>query len=139
MKATLACPVRFRAGAGLGGGDDRFRGPAGLAMVVVGAIATCLVGAGGYWFLAHPGVVRWIAFGLVILALIAVLVVFALNHLLWVAVVSVGALRQLATARRALAPAAADPGMPFREVPPPKRAFLIMNPRSGTGRSRSSG
>jgi diacylglycerol kinase family enzyme len=37
-------------------------------------------------------------------------------------------------ARRALKPAAADPGMPSREVPPPKRAFLIMNPRSGGGK-----
>jgi len=36
-------------------------------------------------------------------------------------------------ARLALTPAAA-PGMPFREVPPPTRAFLIMNPRSGGGK-----
>ena len=34
----------------------------------------------------------------------------------------------------ALTPAAAAPGMPSREVPPTKRAFLIMNPRSGGGK-----
>jgi len=106
-----------------------------LALVAVGAVAACLIAAGGYWFLARRGVLRWMAFGLVIVVLIAVLVVFALHHLIWVAIVSVALLVLAAgAARRALTPAAADPGMPFREVPPPKRAFLIMNPRSGDGK-----
>ena len=70
-----------------------------------------------------------------IVVLIAVLVVFALHHLIWVAVVSVALLALAAgAARRALIPPAADGGMPFREVPPPRRAFLIMNPRSGGGK-----
>jgi diacylglycerol kinase family enzyme len=112
-----------------------FAGLASLAMVAVGAVAACLIAAGGYWFLAHRGVVRWLAFGLVVLVPIGVLVVFALHHLIWVAVVSVVLLVLAAgAARLALTPAAADPGMPFREVPPPKRAFLIMNPRSGGGK-----
>jgi len=106
-----------------------------LALVAVGAVAACLIAAGGYWFLARRGVLRWMAFGLVIVVLIAVLVVFALHHLIWVAIVSVALLVLAAgAARRALTPAAAGPGMPFREVPPPKRAFLIMNPRSGDGK-----
>jgi diacylglycerol kinase family enzyme len=40
----------------------------------------------------------------------------------------------IAAGRLALTPVAADPGMPAREVPPPRRAFLIMNPRSGGGK-----
>ena len=81
---------------------------ASLAMVAIGAAAACLIVAGGYWFLAHRGVLRWLAFGLVILVPVAVLVVFALNHLIWVAVVSVALLvLAAAAARRALAPAAA--------------------------------
>ena len=111
---------------------------ASLAMVAVGAVAACLIVAGGYWFLAHRGVVRWMAFGLVIVVLVVVLVVFAVHNLIWVAVVSIvllvlaaGAAR-LALARAAAAPA--DTGMPFREVLPPQRAFLIMNPRSGGGK-----
>jgi diacylglycerol kinase family enzyme len=62
-------------------------------------------------------------------------VLFALHNLIWVAAVSV-ALLLLATgaARRALTRPAADTSMPSREVPPPKRAFLIMNPRSGGGK-----
>ena len=50
---------------------------AGLVMVAVGVVAACLIAAGGYWFLAHRGVVRWIASGLVVLAPVAVLVIFA--------------------------------------------------------------
>src|SRR5215467_4351359 len=106
-----------------------------LALVAVGAVAACLIAAGGYWFLARRGVLRWMAFGLVIVVLIAVLVVFALHHLIWVAIVSVVLLVLAAgAARRALTPAARGPGMPAREVPPPKRALLIMNPRSGGGK-----
>jgi diacylglycerol kinase family enzyme len=112
-----------------------FAGLASLAMVVIGALGACLVLAGGYWFLARRGLVRWLAFGVVILAPIAVLVIFALHHILWVGVVSLVLVAlAIATARLALTPAAADPGMPAREVPPPQRAFLIMNPRSGGGK-----
>src|SRR5499425_517539 len=112
-----------------------FAGLASLAMVAVGAVGACLMLAGGYWFLARRGVVRWLAFGVMILAPIAVLVVFALHRILWVGIVAV-ALVALAiiTARLALAPATPPPGMPTREVPPPKRAFLIMNPKSGGGK-----
>ena len=106
-----------------------------LAMVGIGAIGACLILAGGYWFLAHRGVLRWLAFGLMVLTPIAILVVFALNHLIWDAVAAIALmLLAAAAARRALAPAADATGMPVREVPPPKRAFLIMNPKSGGGK-----
>jgi hypothetical protein len=108
---------------------------ASLAMVAVGAVGACLTLAGGYWFLAHRGVVRWLAFGVMILAPIAVLVVFALHRILWVGIVAVAlVVLAIITARLALTPAAPPPGMPAGEVPPPKRAFLIMNPRSGGGK-----
>ena len=112
-----------------------FAGLASLAMVAVGAVGACLQLAGAYWFLAHRGLVRWLAFGVVILAPIAVLVIFALHHVLWVGVVSLVLVAlAIATARLALTPVTADPGMPAREAPPPQRAFLIMNPRSGGGK-----
>ena len=111
-----------------------------LALVAVGAVAACLIAAGGYWFLAHRGVLRWMAFGLVIAVLIAALVIFALHHLIWVAIVSVALLAlAAAAARRALTPAALDTGMPSRDVPPPRHAFLIMNPRSGGGKVATFG
>jgi diacylglycerol kinase family enzyme len=112
-----------------------FAGLESLAMVAGGAAGACLVVAGGYWFLAHRGLLRWLAFAVVIVAPIVVLVVFAAHHLLWVGLVSVALVgAAIVVARLALRPLAAPPGMPAREVPPPKRAFLIMNPRSGGGK-----
>jgi len=90
------------------------------------------------------------AFGLV-LASAAVLTGFAgraslamvavgRHHLIWVAVVPVTLLVLAAgAARRALAPAGAGAGMPVREVPPPERALVITNPRSGGGTVIRSG
>jgi len=108
---------------------------AGLVMVVIGAISVAVIVAGAYLFLAHRGLLRWIALAVVILTPIATLVLFALHNLIWVAAGSV-ALLLLATgtARRALTRPATDTSMPSREVPPPQRAFLIMNPRSGGGK-----
>src|SRR5215467_8170766 len=128
--ARAAFALMFAAAAAMIGFADL----ASLAMVAVGAVGACLMLAGGYWFLAHRGVVRWLAFGVLTLAPIAVLVIFALHHVLWVGVLAVALVAlAIAAARLALTPVAADPGMPARDVPPPKRAFLIMNPRSGGG------
>jgi diacylglycerol kinase family enzyme len=107
----------------------------GLVMIVIGVIGAVLVVAGVYTFLARRGVLRWIAAAVVVLTPVAILVLFALHNLIWVALVSVALIVLAAGAgRRALTPAAAGPGMPAREAPPPKRAFLIMNPRSGGGK-----
>ena len=108
---------------------------ASLAMVGLGAIGACLILAGGYWFLARRGVIRWLALAVVILTPIAMLIVFALNHLVWVAVLS-AALVVLATgaARLALRAGGDDTAMPTAATAPPEHAVLIMNPRSGGGK-----
>ena len=107
----------------------------GLLMIVIGVIGAVLVVAGIYTFLAHRGVLRWIAAAVVVLTPVAILVLFALHNLIWVALASIALIVLAAGAgRQALTPAAAGPGMPAREAPPPKRAFLIMNPRSGGGK-----
>jgi diacylglycerol kinase family enzyme len=107
----------------------------GLVMIVIGVIGAVLVVTGVYLFLAHRGLLRWIAAAVVILTPVAILVLFALHNLIWVALVSVVLLALAAGAgRRALTPTSHGRGMPAREVPPPKRAFLIMNPRSGGGK-----
>jgi diacylglycerol kinase family enzyme len=106
-----------------------------LVTVAIGAVAVGLIVAGGYVFLAHRGVLRQLGLGLVVLVPIAVLVIFAVRHVIWVAVVAVVLLvLAVGAARLALGSAAEDTGMPAREVPPPTRAFLIMNPRSGGGK-----
>ena len=61
----------------------------GLLMIVIGVIGAVLVVTGVYLFLAHRGVLRWIAAAVVILTPVAILVLFALHSLLWVALVSV--------------------------------------------------
>jgi diacylglycerol kinase family enzyme len=91
--------------------------------------------AGGYWFLAHRGVLRWAALVLVVGAPVVILVVFARASLLWAAVVAV-ALMVLAagTARAALRTEGQDTAMPAVPAARPRRPFLIMNPRSGGGK-----
>jgi hypothetical protein len=80
-------------------------------------------------------VVRWLALAVVVLAPVTVLVIFTLHGLLWEALVTIALIALAGSAgRRALTSAAGNPGMPAREVPPPKHAFLIMNPRSGGGK-----
>ena len=76
---------------------------ASLAMVAVGAVGACLTLAGGYLFLAHRGVLRWLALAVVVLAPAAVLVIFTLHGLLWEALVAVALIALAAGAgRRAL-------------------------------------
>jgi diacylglycerol kinase family enzyme len=112
-----------------------FAGLGSVAMVAVGAVGACLLVAGAYWFLAYRGLARWLAFAVVIVAPIAVLVVFATHNLLWVGLVAVAlAGAAIVVTRLALRPLAESPGMPARDVPPPDHAFVIMNPRSGGGK-----
>jgi diacylglycerol kinase family enzyme len=103
--------------------------------VAFAVIGVCAVLAGGYWFLANRGVLRWVALVLVVAAPVVILVAFARASLLWVAVVAV-ALMVLAagTARTALSTGGQDAAMPVRPAARPRRPFLIMNPRSGGGK-----
>jgi diacylglycerol kinase family enzyme len=106
-----------------------------LAMIGLAAIGVCLVLAGGYWFLANRGVVRWLSFLLVLAGPVLILVTFALHGLLWVAIVAVLLMLLAAgTGRTALRTGAAPAGMAAAPATRPQRPFLIMNPRSGGGK-----
>ena len=106
-----------------------------LALVAFAAIGVCAVLAGGYWFLANRGVLRWLALVLVIAAPVLILVAFAAASLLWVAVVAVALMvAAAATARAALSTGGQDAAMPAVPASRPRRPFLIMNPRSGGGK-----
>ncbi len=109
------------------------RGSVGLLLVGAAGMTACLAGA--WWFLTHRGLLRWLAAIVVVLAPLTVAVMYARAGLLWVVVVfallwSV----TLAAGRRSLAPDGAPDGVRQYEVPPPRRPFLIMNPRSGGGK-----
>ena len=98
-------------------------------------IGACLMLAGVYTFLAHRGVLRWLAAAVVVLTPVAILVLFALHSLIWVALASIALIRAGGRRRpEGAGPGSRRHGHAHPEVPPPKRAFLIMNPRSGGGK-----
>jgi diacylglycerol kinase family enzyme len=112
-----------------------FAGLRSLALVGIGILGVCVVVAGGYWFLANRGALRWLALALVILAPVAILVLFGWKHLIWVAVLSVVlALAGVAAARASLGTSGEDTAMPTYPASRPQRAFIVMNPRSGGGK-----
>ncbi len=106
-----------------------------LALIVLTVVGVCAVTAGGYWFLANRGVLRWLALVLVVAAPVGIVVAFAWQHLVWAAVVAVALMLCAAgTARAALRTQEPDAGMPAVPAARPQRPFLIMNPRSGGGK-----
>jgi diacylglycerol kinase family enzyme len=112
-----------------------FAGLRTLALVGIGVLGVCVVLAGGYWFLANRGVLRWLAFALVVAAPIAILVLYGWKHLIWVAILSIVlALLAVVTARASLSTGGEDAAMPTYPASPAKRAFIVMNPRSGGGK-----
>ncbi len=106
-----------------------------LTLVALAVIGVCAVLAGGYWFLANRGVLRWLALVLVVAAPVLIVVAFTWHHLVWVAVVAVALMVAAAgTARAALGAGRQDTAMPAVRAARPRRPFLIMNPRSGGGK-----
>jgi diacylglycerol kinase family enzyme len=106
-----------------------------LALVRVGWAGLALTAAGVWWALAHRGPVRWLAAALAVAAPLTVLVLYRSRGLLWVVLVALGLLAlAVAAGRAALAREAIPERMPEYEVSPPRRPFLIMNPRSGGGK-----
>ena len=107
-----------------------------LAMLGVGLAAAAVSLASAYFFLSRRGLWRWLSLAVLIVAPIAVILVYAFRDLLWIAVLS-AAVWLLAgmTARLALAGNQADWRMPERPAQPPARhPYLIMNPKSGGGK-----
>ena len=106
-----------------------------IALVLVGLAGLGLTLAGAWWALAHKGLVRWLAVAVAVVAPLVVLVLYTSRGLLWVVLVALG-LGALAVAagRAALRGDAIPERMREHQVPPPRRPFLIMNPRSGGGK-----
>ena len=106
-----------------------------LTLVALAAVGVCAVLAGGYWFLANRGVLRWLALVLVVAAPVLIVVAFAWHHLVWVAIVAVALMLAAAgAARAALRTGGQDAAMPAVPAARPRRPFVIMNPRSGGGK-----
>jgi diacylglycerol kinase family enzyme len=102
-----------------------------LALVLVGLAGLALTMAGVWWALTNKGLIRWLA----VAAAVVVLVLYMGRGLLWVVLVAIGLLvLAVAAGRAALRRDAIPERMPEHQVPPPRRPFLIMNPRSGGGK-----
>ena len=113
-----------------------FAGLRSFAMLGVGLVAAAVSLAAAFFFLARRGVVRWLSLAVFVLAPIAVLVVYAIKDLLWVAIASAAAwLLAFVTARAALAGEVTDWRMPeYPAQPPARHPYFIMNPKSGGGK-----
>jgi diacylglycerol kinase family enzyme len=109
-------------------------GARSVGVVITAALASCIMIAGAYWFLARRGAQRWIALAVAVLAPLAQAALYASWGLLWVALASAALLvLGMGAAGRAMGSEAvtASAGHPAAH---PARPFLIMNPRSGGGK-----
>jgi diacylglycerol kinase family enzyme len=106
-----------------------------IALYIAGVVGVAVSLAGAWWFLAHRGVARWLGGALAAAALPIVVILYVRAGLLWV-VLAFAALWAAAgiAGRAALTGAAGRTGPAVFETPPPRRPFLIMNPRSGGGK-----
>ena len=107
----------------------------GLLLPLVVAAQLVLIVIGAWLALAHRGVVRIVGVALAVAAVAVVTVLEIRANLLWVVVVAaVLLLLGAAAGRAALRPGLSPYEVPELDVPPPRRPFLIMNPRSGGGK-----
>jgi diacylglycerol kinase family enzyme len=106
-----------------------------IALVLVGLAGLALTLAGVWWALTHKGLVRGLAVALAVAAPLTVLILYARARLTWVVLVALGLLAlAVAAGRAALRRDAIPERMREYDVAPPRRPFLIMNPRSGGGK-----
>ena len=111
-------------------GSDRVLG---LVTSIVIGLAIALAGA--WWFLSNTGPIRWLAAAIAVAAPIAVVVVCIVRQQVLTMIVALALAAIAAGAGRAAVRRARPPiGMPERQTPPPRRPFVIMNPRSGGGK-----
>ena len=108
---------------------------ASLIAVTVGVVGLGVIGASVWWALTHKGIVRWLAVALAVLVAVAVLILYTSKELVWVVLAAFALLAVAVALGRAALRGDPSPGqMPGYDVPPPRRPYLIMNPRSGGGK-----
>ncbi|MGW1740068.1 diacylglycerol/lipid kinase family protein [Nocardia sp. NPDC001965] len=103
-----------------------------LLVLIVGALTVGIVTS--FWFLTSRGITRWISLGVLVLTPIAVVTVLVRAHLLWVVLLASGLAVLAGVCARAALGGSRARTSPERPVPPPRRPFLVMNPRSGGGK-----
>ena len=105
-----------------------------IVLLLVGTAGAAVTLAAAWLFLTHRGVVRWVAAGIAVAAPVAVALLFLGRGLIWVVVVYALLVSAAAAAGRGALAVTGPSGPTEYDTDPPRRAFLIMNPRSGGGK-----
>ncbi len=109
-------------------------GAAGVRLVLLGLVGAAVFLGAGFWFLAHKGMLRWVALVIAVLVPVAVVIgFFRANAVLW-ALASVALLLIGGAAARHALRHSPQPWMPTTPAARSSRAFIVMNPRSGGGK-----
>ena len=106
-----------------------------ITALILGFLGLAIACAAAWGFLAHRGIVRWLALAVLVAAPVFVIVVYIVAGLLWEIALSVAlAAAAVAAGRAALITDQAPAGPRRHAAAPPGRPFVIMNPRSGGGK-----
>jgi diacylglycerol kinase family enzyme len=106
-----------------------------IAVLLLGLAGLAVTSAAAWWFLAHRGVLRWLAFAVLIAAPVFVIVMYVAAGLLGEIVVAVVlAAAAVAAGRSALTGDRMSAGPREYAAAAQRQPFVIMNPRSGGGK-----
>ena len=106
-----------------------------ITALLLGFAGLVIICAAAWWFLAHRGIVRWLAAAVLVTTPVAVIVVYVVAGRLWeVAVSVVLAAAAVAAGRAALRSGRSPADPPEHAAAPQRQPFVIMNPRSGGGK-----
>ena len=106
-----------------------------VTALLVGFAGLAIACAAAWWFLAHRGVVRWLACAVLVAAPVAVIVVYVAAGLLWEIALGVVLAAAAVAAGRAALSSGRSPAKTREDAAAPQRQpFVIMNPRSGGGK-----
>ena len=112
-----------------------FGGLKSITALILGFLGLVIACAAAWGFLAHRGIVRWLALAVLVAAPVFVIVVYIVAGLLWEIALSVAlAAAAVAAGRAALITDQAPAGPRQHAAAPPGQPFVIMNPRSGGGK-----
>jgi diacylglycerol kinase family enzyme len=112
-----------------------FGGLKSITALILGFLGLAIACAAAWGFLAHRGIVRWLALAVLVAAPVFVIVVYIVAGLLWEIALSVALAAVAAAAgRAALITGQAPAGPREYAAAPPRQPFVIMNPRSGGGK-----
>ena len=112
-------------------------GAIGLTLVVAGLVGAGAVLAGGYWFLAKRGVLRWAGLALAIVAVVFVIVAFFRADAILVALISLALVAVGGVAARHALRHTAQPWMPTRRRAPGRAPVHRDEPPLGRREGRS--